>query len=553
VTVAVAWGVSLLAWGAPFAQAGAGSASQAKPPKLVVVLVVDQMRGDYVVRYAHQWTRGLHRLVSDGAWFRRAAYPYASTVTCVGHATISTGALPAAHGIVGNSWFDRAAWRSVACADVPGTTLVSYGAPASGGNGADRLLLPTLTDEMRAQLPGPVRVATMSMKARTAIMLAGRRADAASWFNAAAKGLATSSYYTKEPVPFVSAFVKANPIEAELAAPWTRSLPADRYLFVDDGPGEKPPSYWTKTFPHPATGEVPAKDAWSAWEGSPRSDAYLGRLAAAAVDSLKLGQGAGIDYLGISFSALDLVGHDFGPESHEVQDVLIRLDETIGTLLAHLDRKVGAANYVVAFSGDHGVALIPENAAGRGVDAGRLRTGGIQKAAQEALQRALGAGEYRIRLQGSELYLEPAVLERLRATPFGTDAVVRALRAVPGVAAAYFSGSLGADAAAGDRQARAALASHRPERSGDFVVFPRPHWFFVTDDGSAQPGDGTSHGLPYAYDQHVPVILYGAGIKKGEYLRAATPADIAPTLAFLTGVTLARPDGEVLIDALIAR
>jgi predicted AlkP superfamily pyrophosphatase or phosphodiesterase len=519
-------------------------------PKLVVMLVVDQMRGDYVERYNHQWTKGLHRLVSEGAWFRRAAYPYAYTVTCVGHATISTGAYPATHGIVGNAWFDRAQWKSQACSDEAGVATLSYGSPVPGGNGPNWLLTPTLTDEMRAQLPVPVRVVTMSMKARTAIMLAGQKADSATWFSPAAKGLVTSTHYAKELVPFVAAFAKANPVEREFAAPWTRALPADRYLFTDDAIGEKPPAFWTRTFPHAFDEQAKGPLSYEAWDESPLSDAYLGRLAMAAIDGLKLGQGAGTDYLGVSFSALDLVGHDFGPESHEVQDVLIRLDQTLGDLLTTLDSRVGPGNYVLAITADHGVAQIPEGAAADGMVAGRITTKAVAKAVQDGLQRALGTGEYKFRQMGNDLIFEPQVAEALLASPQASEMLAQSIRAVPGISKVFPVNALPALAAAGDREARAALLSFRQGRSGDIVVIPRPYWFYVLDDGTAEPGDGTSHGTPYGYDQHVPIILFGAGIKPGQYLRAVSPVDIAPTLAFLTNVTLARTDGEVLIDAL---
>jgi predicted AlkP superfamily pyrophosphatase or phosphodiesterase len=540
----VAVAAALAAW------AAAAEAQPARVPNLVVVLVVDQMRGDYIDRYGHQWTRGLHRLVTEGALFRRAAYPYANTVTCAGHATVSTGTLPATHGITGNSWFDRVQWKTVPCTATEGATAVSYGLPVARAHGPALLMAPTLADEMRAQLPGPTRVVTMSVKARSAIMLAGHRGDAVTWYDPAARGLVTSSAYTNEPVPFVAAFAKANPIDADFATPWTRALPVGRYLFEDEGAGEKPPTYWTRAFPHPFSGNVSADDAWTAWEGSPRSDAYLGRLAIAAVDALKLGQGVGSDFLGISFSAVDGVGHDFGPKSHEVQDTLVRLDETIGALLSHLDRAVGPGRYVVALTGDHGAPIIPERSAADGFDAGRLRVRAVANAAQAGLQRALGPGEYRIRQVYTELFVEPVVLEALRANPSAAETVVRALRAVPGVAASYFADTLDSHAAAGDRDARAALAGYVPGRSGDFIVQPRPNWFFVNDDGSAQPGDATSHGTPYVYDQQVPLVLFGRGIRPGEYLRQVTPADIAPTLALLCGVTLARPDGEVLTEAI---
>src|SRR5512139_464898 len=180
-----------------------GQASAPRPPKLVVLLVVDQMRADYVDRFGHQWAKGLKRLVNEGASYRQAAYPYLNTVTCVGHATVSTGTFPASHGIVNNSWFDREAGRSVGCADDPNAVVISYRAPISGGYSAARLLVPTLADELRAQLPVPPRIVTFSIKERTAVVLAGRRADAVTWFNAGARSLATSSAYTSAPVSFV--------------------------------------------------------------------------------------------------------------------------------------------------------------------------------------------------------------------------------------------------------------------------------------------------------------------------------------------------------------
>jgi len=362
-------------------------AAPSRPPKLVVVIVVDQMRGDYIDRFGFQWTGGLRRLVNEGAWFRRAAYSYLTTVTCVGHATVSTGAFPWTHGMVGNSWFDRETGRGVGCASDANVTTISYAAPVTGGYGPSRLLVPTLSDEMRAQLPVSTRVVTMSGKERTAITLAGHRADAVTWFNSAAGGFVTSSAYTPSPVPFIADALKARPVSADYGKAWTRLLPADRYLFADKGLGEKPAAYWTSEFPHALKGKTGTPDAqfYEAWETSPFADDYLGRLAIASVDALKLGQERGTDFLGISFSALDLAGHDFGPTSHEVQDVLARLDQTLGALLAHLDRAVGAGNYVVALTGDHGAPPIPEQVAALGIDAGRLDSATVRQAAQKAL------------------------------------------------------------------------------------------------------------------------------------------------------------------------
>jgi predicted AlkP superfamily pyrophosphatase or phosphodiesterase len=532
--------------------AAAAHAAPAPPPKLVVLIMVDQMRDDYIDRYGYQWTGGLRRLVDGGAWFRRAAYPYLTTVTCVGHTTVSTGAFPRSHGIVGNSWFDRALDRSVGCTSDASLSMISYAGPVEGGEGPSSILLPTLSDELRVQLPGPTRVVTMSIKARTAITLAGHRADAATWFNSAAGGFATSSAYASAPVPFVAAFTKANPVTADFGRTWARLLPADRYLFADEGTGEKPSTYWSVKFPHvlKGKGDTPDTQFFEAWESSPFSDDYLGRLAMASVDALKLGQGKGTDFLGVSFSALDLVGHDFGPRSHEVQDTLVRLDRTVGKLLDHLDRTVGPGNYLVALTADHGAPPIPEQVAALGIDAGRLDSAMVLQAAQRGLETALGPGPYVVRSQSSDLILQPDVVEKLRRDPRALEEVLRAVKAVPGISAAFFAEQLDSHAAAGDRDARAALLSYYPGRSGDLIVMPKPYWFFVSADGTAQPGSATSHGTMYGYDQHVPIVFFGKGIKPGAYARAVTPADIAPTLAYICGLTLADADGEVLTEAL---
>src|SRR5439155_2175843 len=200
-------------------------------------------------------------------------------------------------------------------------------------------------------------IVTLSIKARSAVALAGHSANVATWFNATG-AWATSAAYPGAPVPFVKTFIEANPVEKDFGASWTRVLRDDEYAYKDDGEGERPPQGWTRTFPHvlKGAGEKPDGLFYNQWESSPFADMYLGRFAAAAIDALHLGHGDATDYLAVSFSATDAVGHAFGPRSHETQDVLFRLDRTIGDLLDHLNRAVGADRYIVALSSDHGIA-----------------------------------------------------------------------------------------------------------------------------------------------------------------------------------------------------
>ena len=515
----------------------------ADQPRLVVILVVDQFRADYIETYGRQWTRGLRRLLDEGARFPEAAYPYLSTVTCAGHATIATGSYPATHGMISNAWWDRASGRRVRCTFDPAMPAVSYGDQAleRDGESPRRLLVPTLADEMRLQLGGDARVASFSLKERSAIMLAGRRPDALLWLGDDGSWLTTRAF-SDGPVTFLADVLAAYPIAAAQGAVWRRAHEADRYRYTDDADGEQPPAEWARVFPHPLAGVAGADARFvERWKTSPWSDAYLARLAVAAVGQLELGQRGPVDYLGIGFSALDLVGHRFGPRSHEVQDLLVQLDETIGTLLGELDAQVGAGRYVVALSADHGVSPVPEQMQAAGFDAGRVRTRTIREQIENALVPHFGPGTHVASVTASGVYFARGVYSQLTENPRALAAAIDALQTSPGVARVVRRETLVAARESADPDERAAALSFHPERSGDVMYTLKPYWI---------SGNAASHGTANLYDRRVPLILYGAGIRPGQYAGAATPADLAPTLARLVGVTLARPDGRVLTDAL---
>jgi len=520
-------------------------------PKLVVLLVVDQMRGDYVDKFLPQWTGGLRRLVEEGAWFHDAAYPYADTATCVGHATISTGALPATHAMVANAWWDREGQKMVTCTEDPNAKNMAYaGASATGGDSAWRMELPAFAEELKYQTSGGTRVVTFSLKARAAITLAGHKGDAVTW--AEGGGWVTSSPYGT--VPFVEQYAKAHPIKEDYGKTWTRSLPDGSYWYDERAAGAVAPEGWSLTFPHPLRGKAAAAEPdavfYEQWASSPFADTYLTKFAEAAVESMGLGQRGGTDFLGISYSPVDYVGHAFGPHSWEVQDVLVRLDKDLGNLFAYLDVKVGRRNYVVALSSDHGVVPTPEDLQKTGADSGVLHLAELQEKMEKALEPFNFGKPAIARITSSDVYFAPSVYEKLKQNPNAMRAVTESALAQPGVAEIFRAEQLQNRPATQSPSRRALADGYFPGRSGDLFIVAKPYWLMDRTPAGKARSYGTSHGAPYNYDQNVPLLLMGFGIRHGEYFDEVTPADIAPTLASLCGVTLASRDGHVLAQAL---
>jgi predicted AlkP superfamily pyrophosphatase or phosphodiesterase len=511
--------------------------SAAQPPdgpRLLVVLVVDQLRQDYLARMAPLWTRGMKRLLTEGAVFERNFYPYLQTVTCAGHATIGTGSYPSTHGIILNAWWRGT--RSATCTEDPGAQPVGYEPGIEAvGHSAVQLLVPTMADRLRSQSAAS-RVVSLSTKPRSAIMMAGT-GGVVTWTDDHNRW-ATSTAFATTPDADVQAFVQAHPRAALRDHIWVRLLDEGRYTGLDRGVGEKPPTGWTAEFPHPLAGAPgTAEDQlYTLWEHSPYSDDYLGAMAADLVARKKLGQGAGVDFLGVSLSALDYVGHKFGPESHEVQDTLLRLDVSVGNLLDALDRHVGRGRYLVGLTADHGVAPIPEARVAAGADAGRVPLQRLVQTANAPLVELLGPGQHVARADYTQIYLSPAAQQRVLENPGLLRPVVAALERIPGIARAIPSAGLERQKTSTEPDLRAAALSYVPGRSGQIVVVPKP---FHVIGGS----DATTHGTHHEYDQHVPLIFFGTGVRPGRYQGATSPADLAPTLASRIGLPLPGADG----------
>ena len=512
-------------------------AAPVTPPKLAVVIVVDQMRADYVDRFNGEWTGGLKRMMTQGAWFQNAAYPYLTTVTCAGHATVSTGSFPHTHGVFQNAWFDRDARKQMTCTDDPAAKNVGYGVTVAGGDSPYRLLAPTFGDQMRDSRQA--HLVSLSLKARSAIMLGGRGGDAVTWVTEKLDGWATSSAYSQAAVPAVKAFVDANPMTADSGKTWTRMLPAASYSGSDDGLGEAPPPGWTTTFPHKLRAVTGADDTayFTQWQRTPYADAYLGKLAVALVQSMQLGTHDGTDVLAVSFSSPDLVGHAFGPRSHEIQDIYAHLDLTLGALFDQLDAMVGKDQWVAGLTSDHGVTPIPEQLVAEGQDAGRISGGELVAAIERTLRPVLGEGRHVTVVNTNDVYFEPGVYEKIARKKGLIGGVIAAIEGRPGVRRAFRSEDLRAGATSKDPLLRAAALSYVPGRSGDIVFAAKPGWMISAA--------GTTHGSATADDQRVPILFLGRGIEPGRYQQAATPADLTPTLAAISGLSM-KAEGHAL-------
>jgi len=453
--------------------------------------------------------------------------------------------------MIANAWWDREAQKMTTCTADPSAKDIGYaGTQAKGGDSAWRMLVPAFSDELRLQSGAATRVVTFSLKARAAITLGGHKADAATWFEG--HGWVTSNVYGT--LPFIEAYAKAHPVKEDYGKTWSLTLPEEAYFYDEKATGAVPPVGWELTFPHPLRGKGAANESdeafYSEWATSPFADTYLTKLAETAIDQLGLGRGGGIDYLGVSYSSTDYVGHAFGPRSWEVQDMYVRLDKDLGELLAHLDRKVGAGDYVVALSADHGVVPTPEDAKQLGFDAGELHIPDIQQKIEEILKGFNYAAPTVARISSADVYFSPGTYEKLKTDASAMKAVLEAIKSVPGVADVYRAEEL-MDRPATESPIRTAEAnSYFPGRSGDLVIVPKPYWLGVSAPSGKSRGDGTGHGTPYYYDQHVPILFMGWGIQRGEYFGAVTPTDIAPTLAALCGITLSTHEGRVLSEAL---
>lgn len=527
----------------------AGATAPVPPPvRLAVVITVDQLRADYLVRFRPYFgAGGFRRLLDGGLDFRNCHYRHAATQTAPGHATILSGALPSAHGIVSNEWLDRGLWEQINNVEdraaplvgfAPGDASAALLAPKAGRSPRN-FLATTVGDQLKLRYGARSKVFAASNKDRSAILMGGKLADGAYWDENGT--MVTSTYYREAAPTWIAAFNAERRAHAVFGKTWDRLLPAEVYDAVqgpDDAPGELVGSGLTRTFPKKIDGGRPAVSPafFSAFDNSPFAAEFLGEFAQRAVREEKLGRSAGTDLLCVSFSQLDAIGHSYGPDSHEVMDSMLRLDRVLAALFDTIDREVGLAHCVIALTADHGAAPMPERvrALRPEIPAGRLKLGEFDAAVRTALDAAFGpqtAPEYWVSRDNNGYHFRPTALaaKKLRAED-AAAAVKTALLALPSVAAVFTRAEIMAASPEGDSLIAQVRRGYFPARDRDVVFITKPYYF-------SKPDAGTTHGTPWDYDTHVPQVWVGAGVPRGVRTERVGVDDLAPTLAGLLGVS----------------
>src|ERR1051325_178229 len=492
-----------------------------KRPRLVLLIVVDQFRYDYLERFGDLFVpNGIKRLMRDGASWTQSNYDHMPTYTAPGHGTMMTGAYPAESGIIGNEWLDHATGKRITSVSDESVKLLG-GNPTDPASSPSRLMASTVGDELRLATNDRAKVIGIAVKDRSAILPAGRHANAAYWFNWLTGTMVSSTYYFTQLPSWVVNFNNTKPADKYFGAKWERVLPEDEYLKragPDNPKWEDVSNAWTpdtNTFPHTITGgaTAPGQKFYSALDYSPFTNEILVSFAQQAIVNEQLGQDDDTDVLTVSFSANDYVGHRFGPYSQEVMDVTLRTDRTIGSLLDFVDAHVGLANTLIALTADHGVSPIPEHAAAMGLGGARVPFASVMGKIQAAISarynphgkspdpsadyllRFTEAGTSREWFLNNNIYFNYDALKRDGVNVDELSAViVAAALTVPGIARCFSRSQLlrGATSIT-DPIERRVLHGFSPSRSGDVVVVPEPYKY-LGDTITA------THGSVYSYD-----------------------------------------------------
>lgn len=505
-------------------------------PKLVVGMVVDQMRWDYLYRYSDRYTNdGFKRLLNEGFSCENTLINYMPTYTACGHTCVYTGSVPAVHGITGNNWYDNLLGRSVYCTE--DTSAQSVGTPSSAGKMSPRNMhVSTIGDELRLATNFRSKVVGVAIKDRGAILPAGHSANAAYWYDGSTGNFITSDFYMKELPTWVNDFNGQKLPAKYLSQPWNTLYPIETYRQStgDDKPyegryrGEK-----NAVFPHVLAGTM--GDGFGILASSPYGNTFTLEFAKKALDNYELGKGDFTDFLAVSLSSTDYIGHQHGPNSIEIEDTYLRLDKDLGEFFKYLDKKVGKGQWLFFITADHGVGHVPGFLEENKFPNGIWKGSDMVKSLNEAIEKKFGVEKAIAAEYNYQFTLNAAKIESSDKVEEIKSFIIAECLKFPGVANAFDLHKLGATALP-EPQKTMVVNGYNPTRCGDIMVILQPGWL---DGGST----GTTHGLWNPYDAHIPLVWMGWGIQPGKTNRTIGMTDIAPTIAAMLRIQM--PNGNV--------
>jgi len=511
------------------------SAQKLSRPKLFVGIVVDQMREDFLFRYYDQYGNGgFKRFFKEGFVCRNVHYNYVPTITAVGHASLWSGTTPKFHGIVGNSWYDRTLKKVVYCVEDSTVKIVGNTDTGTTMGVSTRNLLPTnLPDELKIATNQKGKVISISIKDRAAALSSGHMADGVYWLDLISGNFVSSTFFTKKLPDWLQAFNQKKLPWKYIDQTWNLLLPKEHYPFSmeDDNPYEEiMPSKTRPVFPYDMKAMTAVSNPYfEVLNRSPWGNTIVADLAIEALKQENLGKDEISDMLQISFSSTDAVGHTFGPYSLEINDTYLRLDQDLARLFKELDKQVGKGNYAVFLTADHGVGDIPRYLKDHKVPSGDLKIQVLADSLKTYLAKEMGEGAWVEAIRNEMIYLNRSLIkDRKLNLPDVQNIVARYLKDVDGIFQVYTATQL-------DEQEYTLNFSvkvqngYNYKRCGDVKFILDAGWY-------ADLYTAATHSAPQNPDSHVPVLFYGAGIKKGESFNYHSITDVAPTVSMMLNI-----------------
>ena len=522
---------------------GCSASSENKKPKLVVAIVIDQMRYDFLENLSHRYSdNGFNRLVNDGFNCKNNFFNYVPTVTGPGHSSISTGSTPKTHGIVGNNWYDRERKHSIYCTDDSNYNNVG-GDDYSGNKSPNNLLVETFAD-INKMSNNKSKTISIAIKDRGSILMGGKTADAAYWYYGKERAQwITSTFYMNQIPDWVKEFNKEDNLEKYLED-WNTLKDISTYENheIDNNSFEKLfKGKDNSAFPYDTKSLMKHNDCFDMIKETPYGNTMTTDFAIEAIVNENLGKRGVTDVITVGYSSTDYIGHSFGVASVETQDTYIRLDLEIQKLLSFLDKEIGKNEYTLFLTADHGVLEIPAYLSSTGVNAQAVSENDLTNKVVKKFNDVLGIEVKKLiaNVDNSQIYLNDEVISEMNLNKSKVvNELVKILESFDFISKAYTADFILGSSELIEYEKLIQNGYHK-ERSGDIALILKENVIFYN-------GKGTTHGSGYNYDTHVPLIFYGYGIKKGETLNHTEIPDIAPTISKLLGLEMKNSTGKVL-------